>query len=311
MPKRTNAFQNLIARIFQLRAEDSSVVVESATVSEAGTDTPAEIDILISKTTHGVTLKIAVECRDHARPQTVTWVRELSDKRKSMAIDKVLAVSTSGFTEGANQKAMAERIELLTLEAANEVEWSKELLQIGLASVAFELKLVSVALVLDGVASPQAPVDATAGVMDAQGLQTQTVRGMLDTVLANRPTDISKVIQQVMSGKKTLDDLAQETPFTRRLQLTEAAIVTGRRLLAVDLQYVLTASITPVEVDRYVLRDAHATHAVLGDGPTQVSIVAAQWKDQKDTIAVSVEIVDAVTGAGGRLTRRGTRPDKD
>lgn len=311
MPKRTNAFQNLVARIFQLRAEDKSVVVESATVSEAGTDTPAEIDILILKATHGVTLRIAVECRDHARKQTVTWIRELSEKRRSMEIDKVIAVSTSGFTKGAIQKAQKENIDLLTLEAAEEVDWSKALLHISMSSVAFELELISVTLVLDGEISPQGAVDDKVGVMDAQGSQIQTVRGMVDTVLANRPTNIIRAIQQVVQGKKMPDDLAHQTPFTRRLQLNEVAIVAGRRLLAIDLHYNLISSITPVDADRYVLRDTHATHAVLHDGPTQVSIVATQWQDLENTVAISVENVDAATGAGGRLTRKGRPPNKD
>ena len=46
-----------------------------------------------------------VECRLHSRPQNVKWIEELYGRRVSLNATSVIAVSASGFTEGAIKKA--------------------------------------------------------------------------------------------------------------------------------------------------------------------------------------------------------------
>ena len=64
-------------------------------------DRSRQIDVLI-KTARS---RVIVECRFRSRPQDVTWIEELIGRRASLEVDGVIAVSSSGFTEGAIAKA--------------------------------------------------------------------------------------------------------------------------------------------------------------------------------------------------------------
>jgi Restriction endonuclease len=46
-----------------------------------------------------------VECRRHKEPQDVTWIEELMGRRTSLGADAIVAVSASGFTQTAKEKA--------------------------------------------------------------------------------------------------------------------------------------------------------------------------------------------------------------
>jgi hypothetical protein len=53
-----------------------------------------------------------VECRIHAKPQDVKWIEELIGRRASLKADAVIAVSASGFTKTARNKAASYGIHL-------------------------------------------------------------------------------------------------------------------------------------------------------------------------------------------------------
>ena len=60
-----------------------------------------QIDITIKRDDH---LTI-IECRLHQSRQNVQWIEELIGRRQSLQANKVIAVSSSGFTSGAVAKA--------------------------------------------------------------------------------------------------------------------------------------------------------------------------------------------------------------
>src|ERR1700682_3606049 len=62
---------------------------------------PRQIDITIRRDGK---LTI-VECRIHKEPQDVTWIEALIGRRMSLRASAVIAVSASGFTQGAQAKA--------------------------------------------------------------------------------------------------------------------------------------------------------------------------------------------------------------
>ena len=105
MPKRTNPFQRVVRSLYEVLAPLGATVEESALLTETPTGSEREIDVLITFPTLGTQLRIAVECRDHDRPQTVEWIDSLIGKYSNLPIDKVIAVSDSGFTPAAELKA--------------------------------------------------------------------------------------------------------------------------------------------------------------------------------------------------------------
>jgi hypothetical protein len=88
-----------------------------------------EIDILIEAKISEIPIAIAIECRDHQkRKQSVTWIEELLGKYRDIPeINKIIAVSRSGFARTALAKAKHYGLEALTLTEAKDLDWESEL----------------------------------------------------------------------------------------------------------------------------------------------------------------------------------------
>lgn len=126
MPKRTNEFQSLIAFIETKLASAGVKVTESAELEEYKGSSLREVDILIEAEVNGHPLKIALECRDRRKPQDKEWIDGLIGKYRDLKISQVVAVSKSGFTKGALDKAAEVGIRTLTLQEAQEADWPEE-----------------------------------------------------------------------------------------------------------------------------------------------------------------------------------------
>ena len=60
-----------------------------------------EVDISIKGKLGTNPILIVIECRDRGRPQNVTWIEQLKTKRDGIRANKMIAVSTSGFSPNA------------------------------------------------------------------------------------------------------------------------------------------------------------------------------------------------------------------
>jgi hypothetical protein len=124
MPKRTNEFQRLVAYVYSKITPIGGKVTESAELLEDGSTTKREIDILIEHKISGIELKIAIECRDRSRDETVEWIDLLIGKYSRLKVNKVVAVSSAGFSNEAERKAAAHGIDTITAEEATKVDWA-------------------------------------------------------------------------------------------------------------------------------------------------------------------------------------------
>src|SRR5690242_19692477 len=97
MPKRTNEFQNLVAYIYSRITPIGGKVTESAEFVEDGSSTKREIDILIEYEVAGIEIKIAVECRDRSRPESVKWIEDLIAPIHVQASIRLLQYHRLGF----------------------------------------------------------------------------------------------------------------------------------------------------------------------------------------------------------------------
>lgn len=125
VPARTNEFQQLVALI-EKSLVPKAKVTESAMVPVDGMTTLREVDILIEGQFGPYKMKVAVETKDEGRKLSVTTVEQLISKytgRCSVAVDKLVIVSSRGFSQGASEKAAAANVELLTIEQAKKKQW--------------------------------------------------------------------------------------------------------------------------------------------------------------------------------------------
>jgi hypothetical protein len=76
-----------------------------------------EVDVLLRIRAGSTQLLVAFECRDRGRAQNVQWLEELAGRRNSLGVDKMVAVSSNGFSAAALKKAKARGIDLRVLSA--------------------------------------------------------------------------------------------------------------------------------------------------------------------------------------------------
>jgi hypothetical protein len=128
MPSRANAtlFEQSIARIHSLLEETNSKVTWNDKIPDPDNPTQnRQIDITIINNN----LLTLVECRFHKSKQDVKWIEELIGRRQSLNADALIAVSSSGFTKGAINKAKRYGIitrDLTELTKEEVARWGKE-----------------------------------------------------------------------------------------------------------------------------------------------------------------------------------------
>jgi hypothetical protein len=117
--KPSREFEHQIERIHQLLEEEPSNVTWNDKIPDPDNPTQLrQIDITIER--NGTI--IHVECRIHKSPQDVTWIEELIGRRCSLRADAIIAVSSSGFTDGAIKKAAQFDIHIRTLQTLADEE---------------------------------------------------------------------------------------------------------------------------------------------------------------------------------------------
>lgn len=123
MPPRTNLFQQMMTVVYEAISPIGAVITESAMVKERDGVTEREVDILVEHEVAGIPVTLAIECRAHARNQTVEWIDGLIGKYASLPIDVVVAISPHPFTKAAVAKAAANKIQLISAKDAEKVDW--------------------------------------------------------------------------------------------------------------------------------------------------------------------------------------------
>ena len=141
MPKRSNEFQRLIRVIYEQLVPAGATVTESALVKERSSEVQREVDVLIEQPLADVTIRLAVECRDRSRTADVEWIDGLIGKYCDLPIDRVIAVSGTGFSQTAKEKGTANRIETRSLSNALSSDWPAELETLSLARFKTKVRL--------------------------------------------------------------------------------------------------------------------------------------------------------------------------
>lgn len=124
MPKRSNDFQTLIKTIYEQIVPEGGKVTESGMVYDKDAGSLREVDIFVEYRYAGHGFSFIIECRDRARSESIEWIDAIIGKSKSLNVNKVMAVSSKGFTKSAIKKARENGIETLTLRQAQETDWA-------------------------------------------------------------------------------------------------------------------------------------------------------------------------------------------
>jgi hypothetical protein len=124
--KKSTAFEQRVERIHRLlEGEDAVITWDDRIADPDNQSRPRQIDVTIRRA-RSFTI---VECRIHRDAQDVTWIEGLIGRRASLHADAVIAVSNSGFTQGAEAKAAQFGIILRDFNSLTEDEirnWGKQ-----------------------------------------------------------------------------------------------------------------------------------------------------------------------------------------
>ncbi|MCR5863405.1 restriction endonuclease [Flavobacterium sp. J372] len=105
-------------------AEGCEVITNDKVYNDQG-EQIAEFDAIISKPIDGGTYKWLIECRD--RPSSgaapASWIEQLFGRKERFKFDKVTAVSTTGFSPGARDRADFGGIELREMKELSPNEF--------------------------------------------------------------------------------------------------------------------------------------------------------------------------------------------
>ena len=107
-----------------LRDRETATVTANEQLADRDTGEPRQIDVVVRvKSGHDTWLGI-VEVRDRSRPVDSRYIEEVVGKRDSVGAAVAYIVSKNGFYEPAIKKANRHGIRLLTLDEAEEHNWS-------------------------------------------------------------------------------------------------------------------------------------------------------------------------------------------
>ena len=111
MPKAGKKLEKTVKALEELLSGSALKVTSPAKLPDYDSGGYREVDISIEGRVGSHNILIAIECRDHQKRQNKTWIEQLRTKKEAIRAHKMIAVSTSGFSEGAKQTAQKYGIE--------------------------------------------------------------------------------------------------------------------------------------------------------------------------------------------------------
>lgn len=213
MPARSTLTQRVALQI-QRQLAPGATVEESAFLVDRMTGTKREVDILVRGTVGEHAVLVSVECCEGSRKATVEWVEQMAAKHSSLPTSKLILLSLSGFSSGAQEKGRALGLDLVSFEDGDDTDW-RELL--GGAEESIDLWGVRVAactLVLKRDLSCQHSAGPETPIFNRDGSYRM---GLRDHVLAAVHAATNFTEAAIAYAKETDDtvvaaDLRMETP---------------------------------------------------------------------------------------------------
>ena len=142
MPARSNEFQRFIRQLEEHLAADGASVTESALIPDLHDGTKREVDILVRIPVAGRDIVIGIETRDQKKKGDLPWIEQLKARYDLLPVDRVVAVSRRGFSKAAKAKAALYKIDLLTIDSAQSLQWVPRVLRfarVEMQTMEFEL----------------------------------------------------------------------------------------------------------------------------------------------------------------------------
>lgn len=263
MPARTNEFQELVRTIYGQLVPTGVSVTESALLKERDSSSSREVDILVETRLAGTVIRLAVECRDRSRTSDIEWIDQLIGKYRDLPVDRVVAVSRSGFTKAAAEKACANRIDLRSLENALESDWPSELTRLGLGRFAMSIRFTRYGMTTDPPWGSSPPTTFTL----AAGEPVPGTRFFERLHIQLRSLIADSILAELVRDKKKPTEVPNNLERMVQIQPVDLAALTDDGSRAKVLDLTLWAEVTlvfdEVPVTRQLFGDVGVTSGTI------------------------------------------------
>ncbi len=289
MPKRTTPRQRVLAYIHRQLAPLEAKVSESAELQEGTSGAMREVDILIEQSVVGLPSRVAVEFRDRGRRSDLEWIDQLIGKYADLGVDKVIAVSASGFSDSALRKARRHGVDARTLEGVLAAEWPTEFAKLGIGKLSRRDHLLSATL--DTTPPLEEKAGATDPVTDTEGEELcsllELIQHCLDTVCREAVSAFYR--DNFLNVFRVLSDVTDRQPVVEVSGLTPAREVfivdergERRRLRSATLRVRSVFAVQKAGVGhrRYESALISSAHLELEAQPQAVAVNAVQFADR-------------------------------
>lgn len=255
MPQRSNAFQQVV-RLLHEQLADTATVTESKLLIDRRMGEAHEVDIVVETTPAGYAVTIGVECVDRVRKVDVEWVDQMRGKHEDLPTDRVILVSSSGFTPRALAKAEALGFVALSLEEAKGEDWTLivgKLARVFVDVVESQLD-VSVVVRGDDGDDQLVPVERDLELRSVSGGALAPVGAVVDVLVAM--PEVGRVLMEHMHEK----DLSHNV-FTAEYTFPETVVAndsagTPREVKALRIALDSTRAQTAIDLKHGQLRGA-------------------------------------------------------
>ena len=99
MTRQGRELELLIERVEKAVLPEGATIQSPWIIKDRITNQPREVDILIEYTIGTTPIRIIIECRDRTSTQDTQWIEQIQPKVGDLKANKVIAVSSSAFTE--------------------------------------------------------------------------------------------------------------------------------------------------------------------------------------------------------------------
>ncbi|TWT67267.1 restriction endonuclease [Allorhodopirellula solitaria] len=288
MPKRTNSFQQSIRFIYEAIAEQGFVVLESEELTDSDGSTLREVDLLIRGSVAGHAVSIAIECRDRSRKDTVEWIDQLIGKYTAIPVQKVVAVSATGFSRSATDKAKKHQIETLTLAQAEEADWAGFVKLGAVVTHSPKFELLSVEPLTEDPDFPplRQILDWTAF---NDRCQYGSFREFLGRYFRERLVEECLELYNAEFGtaNKTLEDLKSAKTFLVESSIEMSLVDEAGEIVTLpSLRFMVKAvtQVTTLDVNHRILNGTMLSESTFNDSRGEFTFRAAQQSESKNIV---------------------------
>lgn len=112
----------LIKKVESILLDSNSIIKSPDYIIDKITGNPREVDVSVRSRIGSSEILIIIECRDRSGVEDITWIEQVKTKTQDLNANKVIAVSSSGFSENAASKAKHYGIEVRTYKEIDLAE---------------------------------------------------------------------------------------------------------------------------------------------------------------------------------------------